>query len=664
MEHLRPYLEYFTAHPNWALTIVFLIAFGEALLIIGLFVPSTAVLVGAGILVGSGHLEFLPVFFATAFGCIFGDQVSYWAGRLFGQKLKTLWPLSKYPALVSRGETFVREHGGKSIAVGRFVPGVKAVVPGIVGMLGMNQPFFIFVNVTSGIFWSLAHLLPGVLIGQGLSLAGEFSGRLVVVLLVLLAILGVAGWLIRIFAASLRPYMHHVLQRLSIWARRSNSRALHRFGKAIAPHNPRAVWVVAFCAIIVLSSIFVVDILSGLMLRQAASNLDVSVANLMVELRNTPADSLFIPLTMLADRPVVWAMGIAMAAWLFFWRSWRVAAIVLLTLAFAEFASININDIFNPTVGMPHGGFLSTPTLMSGVVFGFLSALASHAMGRWSKAVVAGASGCVVVAIAFSRLYLGAELLSGVLVAMLIAIILSALFGMIIEALPARRIRPLGLLAFSTLTLLFAGAWQIDHRLARAEAFYAKTTLTREIPQAEWLAGEWRTQTPRRVDLAGKPEEVFAAQWLGNIKALESALTVQGWQPTPVWRWHDAFSYLNNAATLSALPPRPLLHQGLKAKLTMVKLDPANPGQRMVLRVFKSQVVLNSGTSTQHVFLLSVTTETVRQRFHLYAMPATLPPTASDSAAMLATLDQIPNVSVLAQSTTVDEPSRVYAIKP
>ena len=40
-------------------------AMGEALLIIGLFVPSTAVLVGAGVLVGTGHLGFWPVIIAS-----------------------------------------------------------------------------------------------------------------------------------------------------------------------------------------------------------------------------------------------------------------------------------------------------------------------------------------------------------------------------------------------------------------------------------------------------------------------------------------------------------------------------------------------------------------------------------------------------------------------
>jgi len=51
MDYIQPYLDYFSAHPDWAIALIFLIAFGEALLIIGLFVPSTAVLVGAGILV-------------------------------------------------------------------------------------------------------------------------------------------------------------------------------------------------------------------------------------------------------------------------------------------------------------------------------------------------------------------------------------------------------------------------------------------------------------------------------------------------------------------------------------------------------------------------------------------------------------------------------------
>ena len=250
MDYIQPYLDYFVAHPNWAIAVVFLIAFGEALLIIGLFVPSTVVLVSAGALVGTGLLPFWPVFLATSFGAIAGDQVSYWAGRLYGERLKTYWPLDRYPALVARGEDFVRRHGGKSIALGRFIPGVKAVVPGIVGMLGMGQIYFAAINFSSGVVWTAAHVLPGILLGQSLAFASELSGRLVVALLMLLAILAIAGYAIRMIAGGIAPYVSHVLEEIAAWARSRKSRSWQRFARAVDPRNPRSLLVVLFVAVV------------------------------------------------------------------------------------------------------------------------------------------------------------------------------------------------------------------------------------------------------------------------------------------------------------------------------------------------------------------------------------------------------------------------------
>ncbi|WP_395660211.1 DedA family protein, partial [Aestuariivirga sp.] len=251
MDVIKPYLDFFSTNPEWALVIIFFVAMGEALLIIGLFVPSTAVLVGAGVLIGTGHLSFWPVIIVTTLGAIVGDQLSYWAGRFFGESLKTMWPLNHYPQLVAKGEDFVREHGGKSVAIGRFVPGVKSVVPGVVGMLGMNQAFFLFVNVTSAVVWAFVHVLPGVLIGQGLAFAGELSGRLLVVLLVLLVLLALAGYVIRLAAAGVSPYLNHLLARVSDWARAKPGRSWQRFARAVAPENPRSVAIVLFAAIAV-----------------------------------------------------------------------------------------------------------------------------------------------------------------------------------------------------------------------------------------------------------------------------------------------------------------------------------------------------------------------------------------------------------------------------
>jgi len=164
MELIQPYLDYFALHPNWALAVVFFTAMGEALLVIGLFVPSSATLVGAGTLVGVGRLSFWPVMIAAILGCVVGDQISFWAGRIYGDRLRGMWPLRNYPHLLAKGEEYVKKHGGKSIAVGRFVPGIKSVIPGIAGMFGMNQMYFLIINVASGIVWGAMHILPGVLL--------------------------------------------------------------------------------------------------------------------------------------------------------------------------------------------------------------------------------------------------------------------------------------------------------------------------------------------------------------------------------------------------------------------------------------------------------------------------------------------------------------------
>jgi membrane protein DedA with SNARE-associated domain len=664
METIQPYLDYFAANPEWALTIIFLIAFGEALLIIGLFVPSTVALVSAGMLVGTGHLGFWEVFLATAIGAILGDQVSYWAGRWYGERLKTMWPLNRYPVLVTKGEDFVRKHGGKSIAIGRFVPGVKAVVPGIVGMLGMSQPFFVFVNFTSGLVWAAAHVFPGILLGQGLALAGDLSGHLVLVLVILLVVIGIASWLIRLSAAMLAPYVNALRLRISNWAKSGRSRVWHRFGKAIAPGNPRASAVMVLMVLAILSLVFLVDIVTGFALRDAASNLDISLATLMSELRNVPADGLMIPLTMLAERPVVWTLAIVVSGWLFMWRGWHVALLMLGTLLLGELSGLLLNSAMGTSTATPNGSFVSVPTLMTGLVFGSISILASHAMGRWSKSIVAAICGSFVVAIAFTRVYLGAEWLSGVLAGGLLALILTSIFGMAIEAIPARRIRPLGLMMISAFTLLLAGLFHINSNQPEAEARYAARPASETFTQADWSNGAWQKIATRRIDLAGKPEEVFTAQWVGDLGQLETALNQQGWKSQKPWRWQDAIFYLDSKAALDKLPPRPVLHQGMTAKLTTVLDQPGQGQRRLVLRAFKAYAEVKTAEGNRPVYLLSVTPEVPRPRLKLYAMPATLQATTSDSEQASTALAAISSAQLLAESKDPQKPAKVLLAKP
>ena len=74
--------------------------------------------------------------------------------------------------LIARGEVFFQRHGGKAIFIGRFITGLKAVVPGIAGMLGMNWGYFTFINTISAFVWAASHILPGMFLTQWLKSIG------------------------------------------------------------------------------------------------------------------------------------------------------------------------------------------------------------------------------------------------------------------------------------------------------------------------------------------------------------------------------------------------------------------------------------------------------------------------------------------------------------
>lgn len=671
MDYIQPWLDYFSANPEWAIALIFLIAMGEALLIIGLFVPSTAVLVGAGILVGTGHLGFWPVFIATTLGAVIGDQVSYWAGRLFGERLKTLWPLNRYPQLVAKGEDFIRLHGGKSIAIGRFVPGVKAVVPGIVGMFNMSQLFFLFVNVTSGTVWALAHVVPGVLIGEGLAFAGELSGRLVAVLLVLLVLIAVAGYVIRLVAAGVSPHLNRLLARVSIWARRRKGRSWQRFAKAVSPENPRSVLIVLFAAIIVACLVGLGNLAIRATSASAISNMDLSMFSLMREMRNTPADEIMIVITMLGDTLVMAILSVTIIGWLMWRKAYRAAMAATIAIVTAKLFEILVKFVIQRprpldlTFGPGESySFPSGHATMAAVIFGILAVLVSHAMGRWGRALVYGTCAALVVIIAYSRVYLGAHWLSDVLAGMLFGTVIAAAFGVAIEAIPPRRIKPLSLLGAAIIVFILAGSAHVTTGFKRAEEVYAMPQRQILVPVTDWVSKEWERLPSRRIDLAGKPEEVFVAQYAGELEPLSRYLQSAGWSESPRWTWRESLPYLNPNATLPQLAPRPALHEGLKARLTMLRTPADSPDQREVLRVYKTDLATADGQTYKPIFLVSLTREVRSNGFHLYAIPSLAAALPADISGLRDILGQSKVLSRLAEHERAGNTQDLFTATP
>ncbi len=161
-------VDFVRLHEVWAAPVVFALAFGESLAFISLLIPAWGALVLIGGLISAGGLNFWPIWVAGSLGAAMGDWLSYWVGVKLGPPVAHIWPLSRHPELIPRGERFVRKWGALAIFIGRFFGPLRAAVPLVAGIFAMPYWQFQLANFTSAFVWA------GVLLTLG-----DVAGKLV-----------------------------------------------------------------------------------------------------------------------------------------------------------------------------------------------------------------------------------------------------------------------------------------------------------------------------------------------------------------------------------------------------------------------------------------------------------------------------------------------------
>jgi membrane protein DedA with SNARE-associated domain len=162
----RAVAEFVRDHQAWAAPIVLLLAFGESLAFISLLIPAWGALVAIGALIGVSGINFWPIWLAGGLGAALGDWISYWFGYRYKEKVSQMWPLSRYPELLQRGEIFVKKWGVPSIFIGRFFGPLRASVPLAAGIFEMDQVRFQLANFVSALIWAAVLLLFGDVIAR------------------------------------------------------------------------------------------------------------------------------------------------------------------------------------------------------------------------------------------------------------------------------------------------------------------------------------------------------------------------------------------------------------------------------------------------------------------------------------------------------------------
>ena len=152
-------------HPDWALAAAFLAAIIEAVAVVGTIIPGTFILMGlAGAAAAAGH-PMIPYLVVSIIGAVIGDFVSYWVGNRYRDTIRGCWPLSQRPEMMEGAERFFHRFGTLSVALCRFIPVLRSLVPLVAGVAGMPARRFLVANVASAFVWAPTHVCPAQLAG-------------------------------------------------------------------------------------------------------------------------------------------------------------------------------------------------------------------------------------------------------------------------------------------------------------------------------------------------------------------------------------------------------------------------------------------------------------------------------------------------------------------
>lgn len=151
---------------NGGLLLIAAIIFAECGLLFGVVFPGDTLLVAVGVLAAQGQIAILTAILVIVVSAILGGISGYYIGYKAGPKLfikkDGMFFRHEY---IQKAENFYEKHGGKTIALARFVPVVRTFAPVVAGIGSMNLSKFMIYNLIGSLTW-----------GAGITLVAYYLG--------------------------------------------------------------------------------------------------------------------------------------------------------------------------------------------------------------------------------------------------------------------------------------------------------------------------------------------------------------------------------------------------------------------------------------------------------------------------------------------------------
>jgi membrane-associated protein len=158
--------ELIKSHPDLACFFLFLWAFLETGLLLGLILPAEKILIVGALLVSDGTISPVSFLLCGTLGTFIGYTATYFMGYYIGEEVleKNLKHLKLSKEDILKTKRFIETKGEISLLFGRFLPVVRHFLPLVIGSFRPSLKKYTLFNLVGAILWVSSYIVMGNLL--------------------------------------------------------------------------------------------------------------------------------------------------------------------------------------------------------------------------------------------------------------------------------------------------------------------------------------------------------------------------------------------------------------------------------------------------------------------------------------------------------------------
>lgn len=602
-------------HSTLSLFFVFLVAFSESLIVVGLIVPGAILMMLFGALIAMDALALWPTIFFAISGAVAGDSLSYWLGRRFRTRLHNFWPLSRKPEVILRANHFFDQHGVKSIFFSRFIGLLRPVIPAIAGMARVPAKKFIITNISSALLWAPLYLLPGLLFGLSFEMASEFASKFIFIIVSLFFIIILSLWAIQRLYLFIKPYNENIISCLLYWGKKHS--VAGKIPAAIFDKSHPETYGLSLVALIFFLMTLAFSLLQNnfiiyyLPFSYNFSSIDQFIYHSLQKFRSPPLDSIMLWLNYLTSSQYISLLYFSLASLFVFKKEiftlWHWLAIIALPLVLSLLLQNDLTTTLQQNLNINIQG---APFIVVVSAVGFLTIIVNSRLSFRKKQLIYYLSASIILCLMLAQLYFATQVFSQILFGLFIGLLWFNLLGIAYTRHTKQavgKVTHTQIILIITALLIYPSWKTIHHEKIRAHSanYYVMGT-------DSWIESGWELLPIIREGIRQNKNNLFNLQWLGtegNIRLQLLALGFTTKQNTikTLSNW-----FIDNVE-INQLPVLPHIHKGKYEKIHFYHYN-KNNADLTVVRLWPSIYRLKQDQPPRPLWFGSISIMEVKER--------------------------------------------------